>query len=111
LRAVEFGWRQEALAENAREISDHAAELYKRLAKFGEHFQKVGRGLTTAIGSYNDAVGSMERNVLPSARRIKELKAAHVSTDMPDLTMIETAARPVSAPELLSASETLELEE
>jgi DNA recombination protein RmuC len=59
LRAIEFGWRQEALAENAREISDHAAELYKRLAKFGEHFQKVGRGLTTAIGSYNDAVGSM----------------------------------------------------
>jgi DNA recombination protein RmuC len=109
LRAVEFGWRQEALAENAREISDHAAELYKRLAKFGEHFQKVGRGLTTAIGSYNDAVGSMERNVLPSARRIKELKAAHDSTDMPDLTMIETAARPVSAPELLSAPETLEL--
>ena len=111
LRAVEFGWRQEALAENAREISDHAAELYKRLAKFGEHFQKVGRGLTTAIGSYNDAVGSMERNVLPSARRIKELKAAHVSTEMPDLAMIETAARPVSAPELLSAPETLELEE
>ncbi|MDB5394488.1 MAG: hypothetical protein JWM91_1994 [Rhodospirillales bacterium] len=111
LRAVEFGWRQEALAENAREISEHAAELYKRLSKFGEHFQRVGKGLTVAIGSYNDAVGSMERNVLPSARRIKELRAAHDSTDMPDLTMIETAARPVSAPELLSAPETLELEE
>ena len=111
LRAVEFGWRQEALAENAREISDHAAELYKRLAKFGEHFQKVGRGLTTAIGSYNDAVGSMERNVLPSARRIKELKAAHDSVEMPDLAMIETAARPISAPELLSGPEKMELEE
>jgi DNA recombination protein RmuC len=107
LRAVEFGWRQEALAENAREISDHAAELYKRLAKFGEHFQKVGRGLTTAIGSYNDAVGSMERNVLPSARRIKELKAAHDSVEMPELAMIETAARPVSAPELLAAPDLL----
>jgi DNA recombination protein RmuC len=107
LRAVEFGWRQEALAENAREISEHAAELYKRLAKFGEHFQKVGRGLTTAIGSYNDAVGSMERNVLPSARRMKELKAAHDSVVMPDLAMIETAARPISAPELLSSSELL----
>ena len=111
LRAVEFGWRQEALAENAREISDHAAELYKRLAKFGEHFQKVGRGLTIAIGSYNDAVGSMERNVLPSARRMKELKAAHDSVEMPDLAMIETAARPLSAPELLSGPEKMELEE
>jgi DNA recombination protein RmuC len=105
LRAIEFGWRQEALAENAREISGHAAELYKRLSKFGEHFQRVGRGLTTAIGSYNDAVGSMERQVLPSARRIKELKAAHDSTEMPDLAMIETAARPLSAPELLSTPE------
>ncbi len=111
LRAVEFGWRQEALAENAREISDHAAELYKRLAKFGEHFQKVGRGLTTAIGSYNDAVGSMERNVLPSARRMKELKAAHDSVEIPDLAMIETAARPLSAPELLSGPEKMELDE
>jgi DNA recombination protein RmuC len=111
LRAVEFGWRQEALAENARDISEHAAELYKRLAKFGDHFQKVGRGLTTAIGSYNDAVGSMERNVLPSARRMKELKVAHGSVDMPDLAMIETAARPVSAPELLAGQEILELDE
>jgi DNA recombination protein RmuC len=100
LRAIEFGWRQEALTQNAREISDHAAELYKRLAKFGEHFQKVGRGLTIAIGSYNEAVGSMERNVLPSARRIKDLKAAHVTSDMPELAMIEVAARPISAPEL-----------
>jgi len=111
LRAVEFGWRQEALAQNAREISDHAAELYKRLAKFGEHFQKVGRGLTTAIGSYNDAVGSMERNVLPSARRIKELKAAHDNVEVPELTMIDIAARPVSAPELLAAPETMEVDE
>ena len=111
LRAVEFGWRQEALAENARDISEHAAELYKRLAKFGEHFQKVGRGLTTAIGSYNDAVGSMERQVLPSARKLKELRAAHDSVDMPEPTMIETMARPVSAPELIAAPDKVDVEE
>jgi DNA recombination protein RmuC len=105
LRAVEFGWRQEALAQNARDISDNAAELYKRLARFGDHFQKVGKGLTTAIGSYNDAVGSMERQVLPSARRIKELKAAHDNVEIPEPVMIDIAARPVSAPELLGASE------
>jgi DNA recombination protein RmuC len=102
LRAVEFGWRQEALTQNAREISEHAAELYKRLAKFGEHFQKVGKGLTAAVGCYNDAVGSMERQVLPSARRIKDLKAAHVSSEMPEPAAIDIAARPVVAPELLS---------
>jgi DNA recombination protein RmuC len=111
LRAVEFGWRQEALAENARDISDNAAELYKRLAKFGEHFQKVGRGLTTAIGSYNDAVGSMERQVLPSARRIKELKAAHDNVEIPEPAMIDIAARPVAAPELIAGPETMDVEE
>lgn len=103
LRAIEFGWRQEALARNAKDISDSAAELYKRLAKFGEHFQKVGRGLTGAISSYNDAVGSLERSVLPSARKIKELKAAHVTSEMPEPAMIDIAARPLSAPELLLA--------
>ncbi|HTJ63026.1 MAG TPA: DNA recombination protein RmuC [Alphaproteobacteria bacterium] len=105
LRAVEFGWRQEAMADNAREISEQAAELYKRLSKFGEHFQKVGRGLSTAIGSYNEAVGSMERQVLPSARRIKEMKAVHAAAELPDLPMIDIAARQLSAPELLTAPE------
>jgi DNA recombination protein RmuC len=103
LRAVEFGWRQEALTQNAQEISEHAAELYKRLAKYGEHFQKVGRGLTSAVNSYNEAVGSMERQVLPSARRIKDLKAAHDSVEIPELTAIDLVARPIVAPELLAA--------
>jgi DNA recombination protein RmuC len=107
LRAIEFGWRQEALTQNAREISDHAAELYKRLAKFGDHFQRVGKGLTAAIGSYNDAVGSMERQVLPSARRIKDLKAAHVTSEMPELATVDVIARPLSAPELLAGADLL----
>jgi DNA recombination protein RmuC len=105
LRAIEFGWRQEALTQNAREISDHAAELYKRLAGFGGHFQKVGKGLATAIGAYNDAVGSMERQVLPSARRIKDLKATHVTSEMPETPTIDVAIRPLTAPELLPAPE------
>jgi DNA recombination protein RmuC len=107
LRAIEFGWRQEALTQNAREISDHAAELYKRLAKFGDHFQRVGKGLTSAIGSYNDAVGSMERQVLPSARRIKDLKAAHETSEMVELATVDVIARPLSAPELLAEPELL----
>jgi DNA recombination protein RmuC len=104
LRAIEFGWRQEALTQNAREISEHAAELYKRLAKFGDHFQKIGKGLTSAVTCYNEAVGSLERQVLPSARRIKELKAAHVTSEMPEPAPIEISARPVVAPELLAGA-------
>ena len=57
LRAVAYGWRQEALADNAKAISELGQELYKRLAAFGRHLQKVGGGLTTAITAYNQAIG------------------------------------------------------
>ena len=67
--------------------------------------------MTTAIGSYNDAVGSMERQVLPSARRIKELKAAHDTVEIPEPAMIETVARPLSAPELIAGPEKMDVEE
>jgi DNA recombination protein RmuC len=109
LRAIEFGWRQEALAQNAREISEQAAELYKRLAKFGDHFQKVGKGLKGAIESYNDAVGSMERNVLPSARRMKDLRVAQGGVEMPEPATVDIAARPLTAPELLAGPAELAL--
>ena len=73
LRTVASGWQQEALAENAREVQDMGRELYKRLATFGEHMARTGRSLSGAVDAYNKAVGSLERNVLPQARRFHEL--------------------------------------
>src|SRR5690606_27778454 len=73
LRVVAFGWRQAQLAEGAKEVSNVGADLYKRIQVFANHFQKVGRGLGTALGAYNDAVGSLERNVLSSTRKLKDL--------------------------------------
>lgn len=76
LRAVAHGWRQEALAENARAISTLAHQLSDRLAIFGESFAKVGRGLNTAVDAYNQAAGSWESRVLVTARRLGELGVA-----------------------------------
>ena len=73
LRAVAFGWRQEQLAENAERIREVGEELYRRLATFGEHLSKVGRGLETAVENYNRAVGSYESKLIPGARRFSEL--------------------------------------
>lgn len=100
LKAVHYGWRQEKLAQNAQEISELGRDLYKRLGTFGTHIQKIGKGLTNAIGSYNDAVGSLERNVLPGARKFQNLQGIGSDADLPDLSVIEQSPRPLTAPEL-----------
>lgn len=73
LRTVAYGWRQESLAENAEKIRDSAEELYARMAKFSEHFAAHGRSLKSSIDHYNKAVGSFERQILPSMNRFREM--------------------------------------
>jgi len=74
LRTVGIYWQQESLAENAEAIGKAARELYERIAIFLEHLGKVGAGLKSAVGHFNRAVGSLEHSVLPSGRRLAELK-------------------------------------
>lgn len=75
LRAVHYGWRQELIAESAREIAESARELHRRLARFAEPLAKVGRQLGSAVGAYNEAVGSFEGRVLPQLRRMEDAGA------------------------------------
>jgi DNA recombination protein RmuC len=76
LRTVAIYWQQRALAENAEKIADVARELYERGAKFGEHLDAVGAGLSKAVSAFNEAVGSFERRFLPMGRALDELKVA-----------------------------------
>jgi DNA recombination protein RmuC len=73
LKAVSHGWRQTILADNAAEIRGLGEDLYKRLAVFGEHLGKLGKSLGGSVDSFNRAVGSLEQQVLPAARRFPEL--------------------------------------
>lgn len=73
LKAVAYGWRQTALAQNAQVIRDLAGDLYKRLGVFTGHLAKLGRSLGGSVDAYNSAVGSLERQVLPGARKFTEL--------------------------------------
>jgi len=76
LKTVAYGWRQAAVAQNAAVIRDLGQDLHRRLLAFVGHLAKSGRALGTAVEAYNSAVGSLERNVLPGARKFAELGAA-----------------------------------
>lgn len=92
LKAVAYGWRQLALAENAKEIRVLAEELYGRLATFVTHMNRVGRQLASSVDNYNKAVGSLERNVLPGARKFVEL-GVHARKEAEPLERIESIPR------------------
>jgi len=92
LRAVAYGWRQERMAENAREIASLGAELHERVRTFTEHFVNMRKGLERAVESYNNAVGSLERKVLVQTRRFRDLSAA-TGEPIPPLEPIALALR------------------
>jgi len=100
LRAVHYGWQQETIAEGARQISDLGRELYKRLSTMGAHVSKLGRSLDGAVKSYNETVGSLERQVLPQARRFEQHGITGI--EPPELAPIERQTRALSAQELVS---------
>ena len=92
LKAVAYGWRQLALADNAREIRVLAEDLYGRLATFVTHMNRVGRQLASSVENYNKAVGSLERSVLPGARKFVEL-GVHAKKDIEKLDPLEQVPR------------------
>jgi len=88
LRAVSYGWRQQALAKNADKIREVGDELYKRMAVYSEHLAKLGRSLKSSVDSYNKAVGSFDRQLLPGARKFTEMGVIE-KKEMADLEEIE----------------------
>ncbi|HSP18376.1 MAG TPA: DNA recombination protein RmuC, partial [Myxococcaceae bacterium] len=96
LWAVHYGWRQELIAESAREIAESARELHRRLGRFVEPLAKIGRQLDSAVGAYNEAVGSFDRRVIPQVRRIEQAGAAS-EREMLSPDPVETTARAVTA--------------
>ena len=89
LRAVAYGWQQEAMEENARKISDLGKSLYEATRKLGERFDTLGGRLKSTLEAYNEAVGSLEGNVLVKARKLRELQAPGSVDDIPPVDVID----------------------
>ncbi len=103
LKAVAYGWQQEALAENARHISDLGKELYKRLGTMSGYMRDLGRQLGQAVQSYNKTVGSLETRVLVCGRKFQELQASGAADDIETLDQLDQPLRQMQASELQDA--------
>jgi DNA recombination protein RmuC len=100
LRAVHYGWRQEKVAESAREVAELGRELHTRLGKFSSVLAKIGRSLGTSVNAYNEAVGSFDSRVLVTARKLSEHGAASESKELEQPAQVEVMPRAVQTPEL-----------
>jgi DNA recombination protein RmuC len=100
LHAVAYGWQQERVAESAQAISELGRELHARLAKLSTHLSAVGTRLNSTVKAYNDAVGSYETRVLPSARRFADHGAVAEGAELPALEEVGSRARSVQTGEL-----------
>jgi len=92
-RTIAQVWRQDGLAKEAREIGRMGAELYDRLRVAADHLKGVGAGLDRAVRKYNDFVGSFERNVLSSGRRLSEKHIEIGKAEIDEVPMVESAPR------------------
>lgn len=95
-KAVAYGWRAEDQAKNAARIVEVGRELYKRVSVMGAHAGAMGKALESAVGKYNQFVGSLESQVLTQARRFEDLSVDHEGKEIPEPTPVEQAVRPLT---------------
>ena len=105
-KTVALVWRQETLAEEAQKIGALGADLHASIATMADHVAKVGGNLDSAVGAYNEFVGSLERNVLPKARRFIDLGVEQGKKPVAALPEIGKTTRAAVAPELIAIAKT-----
>ncbi len=106
LRAIAYGWKEEALSQNAQQVSQLGHELYKRIGDMTRHFASVGRTLGMSVEAYNKTLGSLESRVLVSARKFQELGAAPQEVEIGPPAFVERIPREVKE----TAKDPLEIE-
>jgi DNA recombination protein RmuC len=93
LRSVSVSWQQHAQTENAQKIAEAAQELYARVCKFTEHFERIRDGLAKANDAFNDAVGSYERMVRPAGEKIQKLGGTAPGKELADVQPLDATLR------------------
>jgi DNA recombination protein RmuC len=104
LKVVAYGWRQERMAESAEQVAELGRQLHKRIGTMAGHLAKLGRAINTTANAYNDSVGSLERQVLVSARKLAD-HGVESGKEIDSPAQVETAVRSLQAPELVEGDE------
>jgi DNA recombination protein RmuC len=104
LKVVAYGWRQERMAESAEQVAELGRQLHKRIATMAAHFVKLGRAIDRTANTYNEAVGSLERQVLVSTRRLTDL-GVDSGKEIESPAQVDTAVRSLQAPELVEGDD------
>jgi DNA recombination protein RmuC len=102
LKTVAFSWQQDVLTQEARQLFDLSQQLYTRLGKTATHIEKLGRTIDRTVKDYNAFIGSFERQVFPTARKLGALSSESL---FPELTTLEESPREISGHELLAELE------
>jgi DNA recombination protein RmuC len=97
LKAVAFGWQQERMARNAQEVADIGKRLLDRISVWASHLQKLRESIFNTVERFNDAQASLERYVLPDARRMKELGVG-AEKELPELKPVDKLLRSADVP-------------
>ena len=103
LRTIAYAWQQESVTAHAQDVLTLGTELHRRISALGGHVDKLGGALRKSVEAYNATVGSVERSVLPSARRLGDLAAG--GSELAQVRAVEEVPRPLTAPELLGSAE------
>jgi DNA recombination protein RmuC len=96
LRTVGYMWQQERMEKNILDIRDAGVELYKRTNKMLEHFTKIGSGISSLVGNYNNALGSMESRVIPQLERVKDIGQGLLKDELNKPKHIDASVRDVT---------------
>jgi len=104
LKVVAYGWRQERMAESAEQVAELGRQLHKRIATMAGHLTKLGRAIGRSTEAYNDTIGSIERQVLVSARRLSDL-GVESGKEIDSPAQVDTAVRSLQAPELVEGDD------
>ena len=101
VKTIAYGWQQEKLTENAQAVASQGRDLYERIKTFGGHMGDIGRSLQQTVERYNRGVGSLERRVLPAARKFEEMGVTPAASSIPTLEPVELDPREAQADELI----------